>query len=59
MPVMVEMRIARAIDPVPRRALEVETAMWPRRDTGETGLKNVDRRVSRGLPAVKSVAHIF
>ena len=45
-PVVVEMRVPCVIDRAPRAAVEVETAMRPRRDTGETLLKIVDLRVS-------------
>ncbi len=45
-PVVVEMRVASVIDRAPRAAVEVETAMWPERDTSGTLRKNVGRRVS-------------
>ena len=45
-PVVVEMRVASVTDRAPRVAVEVETAMRPRRDTGGTLLKIVDFRVS-------------
>ncbi len=51
MPVVVEMRVASVIAPVmgeraASAAVEVETAMRPRRDTGGTLLKIVEIRVS-------------
>ncbi len=46
-PVVVEMRVPSVMPRAPRRAVEVETAMRPRRDTGETFLEIVDLRVSR------------
>lgn len=51
-PVVVEMSVASVIDRAIRAAVEVETAMRPRRDTGETFLKIVDVRVSRWIAAV-------
>lgn len=46
MPVVVEMRVARVIDRAIGAAVEVETAMRPKRDTGETLLQIVEIRVS-------------
>ncbi len=34
-PVVVEMRVARVIERTARAVVEIETAMLPRRDTGE------------------------
>lgn len=45
-PVVVEMRVASVIDRPAKAAVEVETAMRPRRDTGEPQRKIVDLRVS-------------
>ena len=46
MPVVVEMRVASVMPRAERAAVEVETAMRPRRDTGGTLLKIVEIRVS-------------
>jgi hypothetical protein len=45
-PVVVEMRVTSVTDRAMRAAVEVETAMRPRRDTGGTLLQIVDFRVS-------------
>jgi len=58
-PVVVEMRVPSVMPRSPRAAVEVETAMRPRRDTGEPLLNIVDRRVSRRRLAVNPLAHLF
>ena len=58
-PVVVEMRVASVIDRPANAAVEVETAMRPRRDTGEPQWKIVDLRVSATIFAVNPVCASF
>lgn len=58
-PVVVEMSAASVINRSADAAVEVETAMRPRRDTGEPQWKIVDLRVSEARSPVNPLAHIF
>lgn len=58
-PVVVEMRVASVTDRAPRATDRSETAMRPRRYTGETLMKIVDLRVSGWNAAVNPVCASF
>ena len=52
-PVVVEMRVSSVIECTAKAVVEVETAMRPRRNTGEPQWKSVDLRVSGWVRRVK------
>ncbi len=59
MPVVVEMRVSSVIDRPANAAVEIETAMRPRRDTGETSEKSLISGCREDRPPSSRFVHLF